>query len=63
MTDDWQARGWQRPWQRVVMGTLESVVIPVATIGAERFLARRQELIAGHVRRWIERAETRVSRP
>ena len=63
MTDDWQARGWWQPWQRVVTGTLESVIIPVGAIGGEAFLARRQELIAGHVRGWIERTEARVRRP
>lgn len=63
MTDDWQARGWWQPWQRVVRGTLEAVIIPVAAIGSEKFLARRQEFIAEHVRSWIEQAETRVRRP
>ncbi len=57
MTDGWQARRWWQPWQRVVRGALDSVVISVAAIGAEQFMASRQEIIAGHVRSWIDRTE------
>jgi acyl carrier protein len=57
MTDGWRDRGRWDPWQRVVRGTHETVVIPVETIGAKTFMAKRQEIIAGHVRDWIERSE------
>jgi acyl carrier protein len=57
LTDDWAARGWGDPWQRVALGSFETVIIPVKAIGTQAYLARRQEIIAEHVRRWIEKAE------
>lgn len=59
LTDGWAAYGWWRPWQRVVTASHEPVIIPVATMGAQAFLARRQEIIAGYVRAWIAKAEAR----
>jgi acyl carrier protein len=60
MTDSWHARHSGAAWQKVSRGAYETVVIPVETIGARNFMAKRQEIIAGHVRDWIERAERRL---
>ena len=53
MTDTWQARGWWAPWQHVVGGHLETVVITPDPAGEPG----RDTLIAEQLRRWIERAE------
>jgi len=60
MTESWHAREWWVPWQEVVGGRFETVVLPNLTLGTEAFLARREELIAQHVRDWIGMAHTRV---
>jgi acyl carrier protein len=60
MTDSWHARHSGAAWQKVSRGAYETVVIPVETIGTRNFMAQRQEIIAGHVRDWIERAERRL---
>jgi hypothetical protein len=57
MTESWQARGWWEPWQDVVGGTFQTAVLPNLTLGTEAFLAQRDDLIAGHAREWIGRAE------
>jgi acyl carrier protein len=60
MTDSWHARDSGAAWRKVSRGAYETVVIPVETIGATTFMAMRQEIIAGHVRDWIERSEHRL---
>lgn len=57
MTDGWAANGWWKPWERVVLQEYVPIVIPVAEIGVPAYLAQRQQIIAGHVRQWIARAE------
>jgi acyl carrier protein len=59
MTDAWKAQGAWAPWQRVVRGGYEIVVIPVETIGPGTFLAEREKIIARRVRDWIEKSENR----
>jgi hypothetical protein len=60
VTEDWLGRGWWEPWQEVVGGTFETRVLPNETLGTEALLAQWDELIAGHIREWIGRAEGRV---
>ena len=60
MTETWHGMSVWAPWQDVVLGTFETVVLPDITLGGEEFLARRQSLIAQHVRDWIDKAEARL---
>jgi hypothetical protein len=57
MTKGWHARAWGTPWQRVALGSVETVVIPGET---ETAFDRREERIARHVREWIDKSETRI---
>ena len=59
MTRFWWERGWSAAWQEVVLGSVETVVIPGET---EKAFVNREERIAHHVRDWIARAEARVRR-
>jgi hypothetical protein len=59
MTESWHQRGWWAPWKEVVLGTFETSVLPNVTLGTEEFLARREAMIAQHVRDWIDEAEAR----
>jgi hypothetical protein len=60
MTESWRARGWWAPWQEVALGTVETVVIPAHTMSKQVFLARREAIIARHVRDWIDKSEARL---
>jgi hypothetical protein len=60
MTETWHGMSVWAPWQDVVLGTFETVVLPDITLGGEEFLARRQSLIAQHVREWIDKSEARL---
>lgn len=60
MTESWHARDWWAPWQELVLGTVETVLIPNLALSSEEFLARREAMIARHVRDWIDTAEARV---
>jgi pimeloyl-ACP methyl ester carboxylesterase len=60
MTETWHGMSVWAPWQDVVLGTFETVVLPDITLGGEEFLARRQSLIAQHVRDWIDKADARL---
>jgi hypothetical protein len=62
MTESWHGRSWWAPWQEVVHGEFETIVLPDLTLGPEEFLARRQAMIAQHVREWIDKAEARLRR-
>ena len=60
MTESWHPRDWWAPWRDVVLGTFETVVLPNLTLGSEAFLARRETMIARHLRDWIDTAEAGV---
>jgi hypothetical protein len=60
MTESWGGREWWAPWQKLVGGAFAAIVLPSTELGTEAFLARREELIAGHVRDWIDQAERRI---
>ncbi len=60
MTETWHGLSLWAPWQEVVLGTFETVVLPDLTLGTEEFLARRQSMIAQQVRDWIDKAEARL---
>jgi hypothetical protein len=60
MTETWHGMGVWAPWQDVVLRTFETAVLPDITLGSEEFLARRQSLIAQHVREWIDKSEARL---
>jgi hypothetical protein len=60
MTESWGGREWWAPWQKLVYGTFQTAVLPSTALGTEAFLARREELIAGYVRDWIDQAERRI---
>ena len=62
MTETWQGLSLWAPWQDVVLGTFETAVLPDVTLGGEVFLARRQSMIAHHVREWIDKSEARLRR-
>ena len=55
MSEFWRETTWWTPWRQVTRGAFEPVVI---TPDGD-FAARRDEIVAEHVRRWIERAESR----
>ena len=57
MTRFWQERRWSDAWQRVALGSAETVVIPGET---ETAFDHRDERIARHVHDWIEQAEARL---
>jgi hypothetical protein len=60
MTESWQGWNSWAPWQDVVLGTFESVVLPNLSLGTQEFLARREAMIAEHVRDWIDKSEARL---
>lgn len=60
MTETWHGLSLWAPWRDVVLGTFETAVLPDITLGGEEFLARRQSMIAQHVREWIDRSEARL---
>ncbi len=57
MTDDWGERGWWSPWQRVVRGRHERIVIPVTEMGSREYVANRQAIIADRIRGWLGRID------
>jgi hypothetical protein len=60
MTESWHGWSWWAPWQDVVLGTFETVVLPNLTLGTQEFLVRREAMIAEHVRDWIDKSEVRL---
>ena len=61
MTEHWHDRGWWKPWQRVVVGRFQPIVMHLGDARDPDFTERRAESIADHVRDWIERAEALAS--
>jgi len=62
VTETWHARGWWAPWQELVLGFARTVIIPNRSMNPHEFLARRQAIIARHVRSWVDEAEARIWR-
>jgi pimeloyl-ACP methyl ester carboxylesterase len=60
MTETWQWWNVWAPWQEVVLGTFETIVLPDITLGSEEFRARRHAMVAQHVRDWIDKSEARL---
>jgi hypothetical protein len=60
MTETWHGLSLWAPWQEVVLGTFETIVLPDLTLGMQEFLSRRQSMIAQQVRDWIDKAEARL---
>jgi hypothetical protein len=60
VTAEWQRWRWWEPWQRVVRGSAETVVIPDHSTGIVDFRAKRDAMIAERIRTWIAQAEARA---
>ena len=60
MTETWHGFSLWAPWQEVVLGTFETIVLPDITLGSEEFRARREAMLAQHVREWIDKSEARL---
>jgi acyl carrier protein len=62
MSAGWQAREGSGAWQEVALGGVETVVMPGDTspVIVHEIYSIGTELIADHVRDWLERAEARV---
>jgi hypothetical protein len=55
MSEFWTGTTWWTPWRRVTRGRFE----PIVLADDADFAARRDEIVAGHVRAWIEGSESR----
>ena len=62
MTEEWQTRRWSAPWQHVALESLETVVMHDDASSAQDLAARRQVMLAHHIRDWLEKTEARLQR-
>jgi pimeloyl-ACP methyl ester carboxylesterase len=60
MTETWHGLSLWAPWQEVVLGTFETLVLPDISLGTEEFIARRRAMLAHQVREWIDKSEARL---
>jgi hypothetical protein len=60
MTEAWQAKHRSAGWRQVSRGQIETIIMPGDTPGAHNLYAGREEMVAGHLRDWIARAEARL---
>jgi len=56
-TDEWRARRWSEPWQRVAVKGCEMIRIPSDAQGFQDVAAKRRATLADQVRVWIEKTE------
>jgi acyl carrier protein len=62
MTEVWHANDRSAGWRGLATGGVTTVVMPGDTPGAHNLYVNREPMIAGHLRDWIERSESRRRR-
>jgi thioesterase domain-containing protein/acyl carrier protein len=60
VSEEWLARRWSESWQRVALGTVETVVISDGSSESIDVAARRRAALAEHIRAWIAKAKARI---